>query len=254
MKITLYQIHRTKHYVFKMPSQGIDISNVKVWKVNLKWCEITSYLPGNELNCISCPQKSHRCNLKPVTKQNVFYNFDFCLNCSNLIELQGVKMVTKGSQWCPFQPPKSHKIYCKTLISTIPNQWGICYGTPEVVTDSPNALRSIPTHPSFGFFTISISDRKVDRRSTRQKNSGKINLLKSCLQWVLISQQQPLLLWSLTPNHLGHGVLCWMGDLLIVKNPIVPPCIPPCTSMDPSVHLSMYHYPIHAPPCSIRTF
>ena len=36
---------------------------------------------------------------------------------------------------------------------------------------------------AFGFFTISISDRKSDRRSARQKNSGKINLLKNCLQW-----------------------------------------------------------------------
>ena len=65
----------------------------------------------------------------------------------------------------------------------------------------------------FGFFTISKSDRKSDRISARQKNSGKINLLKSCLRWDLISQQQPSLLWSLTPNQLGHGVLCWMGDL-----------------------------------------
>ena len=66
---------------------------------------------------------------------------------------------------------------------------------------------------TIGFFTISISDRKSDRISARQKNSGKINLLKSCLKWDLISQQQPSLLWSLTPNHLGHRVLCWMGDL-----------------------------------------
>ena len=48
------------------------------------------------------------------------------------------------------------------------------------------------------FFTIGKSDRKSDRRSARQKYSGKINFLKSCLQWDLISQQQPLL-WSLTP-------------------------------------------------------
>ena len=36
--------------------------------------------------------------------------------------------------------------------------------------------------------------RKTDKRSARQKNSGKMNLLKSCLQWDLISQQQPSLL------------------------------------------------------------
>ena len=51
---------------------------------------------------------------------------------------------------------------------------------------------------TFEFFTIGKSDRKSDRRSARQKYSGKINFLKSCLQWDLISQQQPLL-WSLTP-------------------------------------------------------
>ena len=74
-------------------------------------------------------------------------------------------------------------------------------------------IRQIHMEETIGFFTTSISDRKADRISARQKNSGKINLLKSCLQWDLISQQQPPLLWSLTPNHLGHGVLCWMGDL-----------------------------------------
>ena len=29
----------------------------------------------------------------------------------------------------------------------------------------------------------------------------------------MISQQQLSLLWSLTPNQLGHQVMCWMGDL-----------------------------------------
>ena len=55
---------------------------------------------------------------------------------------------------------------------------------------------------TYGFFSIGISDRKSDRRSTRQKKSGKINLLKRCLQWDLIFQQQPSLLckavWCLT--------------------------------------------------------
>ena len=76
------------------------------------------------------------------------------------------------------------------------------------------------TRFTFGFFTISISDRKADRISARQKKSEKINLLKSCFQWDLISQQQPSLLWNLMPNHLGHGVLCWMGDLSNERTPI----------------------------------
>ena len=29
----------------------------------------------------------------------------------------------------------------------------------------------------------------------------------------MISQQQPSLFWSLTPNQLGHPAMCWMGDL-----------------------------------------
>ena len=45
------------------------------------------------------------------------------------------------------------------------------------------------------------SDRKADRRSASWKTSGKTDLLKSYPQWDLISQQQPLLLCSLTPNQ-----------------------------------------------------
>ena len=60
-------------------------------------------------------------------------------------------------------------------------------------------IRRVHPQCPFGFFTISMSDRKSDRISARQKKSGKINLLKSCLQWNLISHQQLSLLWSLTP-------------------------------------------------------
>ena len=69
--------------------------------------------------------------------------------------------------------------------------------------------RKLHTNRSIGFFTIS----KSDRISARQKNSGKINLLKCCLQWDLNSQQQPPLIWSLMPNQLGDPDMWWMGDL-----------------------------------------
>ena len=55
--------------------------------------------------------------------------------------------------------------------------------------------------------------QKIWQKICQIKNYGKINLLKSCFQWDLISQHQPLLLWSLTPNQLGHPDMCWMGDL-----------------------------------------
>ena len=50
--------------------------------------------------------------------------------------------------------------------------------TFSVHTFSPFGLEGFQTDNPLGFFTISISDRKADRRSARQKNSGKINLPK----------------------------------------------------------------------------
>ena len=81
-----------------------------------------------------------------------------------------------------------------TVIVSLCRPAGVRWSHPILDGSKKIFLTSMP----FGFFTISKSVRKSDRRSARQKYSGKINFLKSCLQWDLISQQQPLL-WSLTP-------------------------------------------------------
>ena len=47
---------------------------------------------------------------------------------------------------------------------------GRCGGPPPGPAPPPLWTNKLKT---FGFFTISISDRKADRRSARQKNSGK---------------------------------------------------------------------------------
>ena len=116
--------------------------------------------------------------------------------------LQFIKGRSLGAFLCIRTPNTGHWIPCFTPLQNL----------DQSVAFRATTLFTIGWRP-IGVFTISISYRKADRRSARQKNSGKINLLKSCLQWDLISQQQPSLLWSLTPNHLGHWVLCWMRDL-----------------------------------------
>ena len=68
---------------------------------------------------------------------------------------------------------------------------------------------------------------KSDRRSVRQINSRKINLLKSLNQRELKLQQQPSLIWSLMPNLYPESICMadFLSDLLMAKKATVVPLI-----------------------------
>ena len=96
----------------------------------------------------------------------------------------------------------AHSMFCRTAKCTI-----ICFGNAfsplditwqeifptDTTLKQESCLKRGHLCAVFGVFRISESDRI----SVGQKDSGKINSLKSCHQWDFISQQQQSLLWSL---------------------------------------------------------